>query len=222
MQTVRVRVWDLPTRLFHWALAACIVGSLVSVQVGGNAVAWHFRFGYAILTLLLFRIAWGFVGPRHARFSNFPPNPVAALRCLRGQQPHLAGHSPLGALSVYAMLASLTFQACTGLFANDAIMWDGPLRVLVSDAASNFLTKLHKINRIVVLALILLHLLSIAWYAFVKRQPLVLPMVTGNREIGRASAGMAATQDGPRERVLALVLLALSAALVWAIVTQLR
>src|SRR5690606_9284218 len=79
-----VRVWDLPTRLFHWALVACVIGSLVSINIGGNAVGWHFRFGYAILTLLLFRVAWGFVGPRHARFANFPPNPAAAWRYLRG------------------------------------------------------------------------------------------------------------------------------------------
>ena len=73
-----VRVWDLPTRLFHWALAACLLGSLISINLGGNAVGWHFRFGYAILALLLFRFAWGFVGPRHARFSSFPPDPTTS------------------------------------------------------------------------------------------------------------------------------------------------
>src|SRR5690606_33939821 len=109
-----IRVWDLPTRVFHWVLAACVVGSIVSANVGGNALAWHFRFGYAILALLLFRFVWGFVGPRYARFSSFPPKPAAALRQLRDGAPRTPGHSPLGALSVYAMLVVLAMQALTG------------------------------------------------------------------------------------------------------------
>ena len=74
----RLRVWDLPTRLFHWSLAACVVGAVVSVNIGGNAVGWHFRFGYAILALLLFRVVWGFAGSRYARFASFPPSLGAA------------------------------------------------------------------------------------------------------------------------------------------------
>jgi cytochrome b len=221
MRTVRTRVWDLPTRLFHWALAACVIGSLVSVNIGGNAVAWHFRFGYAIFTLLLFRIVWGFLGARHARFASFPPNPAAAWRYLTGRQGHVAGHSPLGALSVYAMLVSLAFQVATGLFANDAIMWDGPLRNLVSNATSDWLTGLHKINRFVLIGLVLLHLVAIAWYTLFKREPLLRPMITGDREFGPATAALAAANDGARERVLALLVLAISAGIVWAVVTRL-
>lgn len=217
--TRAVRVWDLPTRLFHWALAACIVGSLVSVNVGGNAVGWHFRFGYAILTLVLFRVLWGFAGPRYARFASFPPNPAAALRYLRGAGNGSPGHSPLGAFSVYALLAALGFQAGTGLFANDAIMWDGPLKVLVSNATSDWLTKLHKINRFVVIALIALHLAAIAWYSWVRRQSLVRPMIVGDKRLEDTGARPAA--DGVRERVLALALLGVSAALVWTVVNRL-
>ncbi|MCM5570609.1 cytochrome b/b6 domain-containing protein [Burkholderiaceae bacterium FT117] len=220
-RTATARVWDLPTRLFHWSLAACIVGSLVSVNLGGNAVAWHFRFGYAILALLLFRLAWGFVGPRYARFSSFPPNPMAALRYLRGAEAPAAGHSPLGALSVYALLLSLAFQAGTGLFANDAIMWDGPLRNLVSNASSDFITKLHKLNRIVLLSLILLHLCAIAFYALKRRRSLVKPMIVGDAELPAEIAAGAAAADGWRERLLALAVLAAAAAIVWAVVTLL-
>lgn len=218
MRTAEARIWDLPTRLFHWSLAACVIGSLVSINLGGNAVAWHFRFGYAILTLLLFRLAWGFAGPRYARFSAFPPNPLAALRYLRGESAPTAGHSPLGALSVYALLLSLAFQAGTGLFANDAIMWDGPLRNTVSNATSDWLTSLHKTNRFVLLGLIGLHLAAIAFYTLFRRKPLVRPMITGDAPLPAEQAPAAAAADGLRERLLALALLAASGAVVWSVV----
>lgn len=218
MATTRIRVWDLPTRLFHWTLAACVVGSLVSIKLGGNALAWHFRFGYAILALLLFRFAWGFVGPRYARFASFPPSIGAALRYLRGQSASRPGHNPLGALSVYALLLALAFQVITGLFANDAIMWDGPLRNLVSNATSDRLTGLHKANEPILLGLVGLHLLAIAFYTLIRRQSLVRQMITGT---ARAAEGQPAAADGPRERLLALVLLAASSACVWAAITLL-
>ena len=218
MRTENARVWDLPTRLFHWALAGCVVGSLVSINLGGNAVGWHFRFGYAILTLLVFRLAWGFVGPRYARFASFPPNPMAALRYLRGQERSVAGHSPLGALSVYALLLSLAFQAGTGLFANDAIMWDGPLRNTVSNATSDWLTSLHKTNRFVLLGLIALHLAAIAYYTLFKRKPLVRPMITGDAPLPAERANAAQAADGLRERALALAVLAACSAIVWSVV----
>jgi len=227
----KVRVWDLPTRLFHWALAACLIGSLVSVNIGGNAVGWHFRFGYAILTLLLFRIVWGFAGPRYARFASFPPNPAAALRHLRGQGATAEdlGHSPLGALSVYALLLALAVQAGTGLFANDAIMWDGPLKNLVTNATSDTLTRLHKLNRFVVIALVLLHLGAIAFYALMKRRRLVAAMLTGDAVVGRqvqsatrfgaqGSEAPAPARDDARVRLSALVVLAMSAAAIWALI----
>ncbi len=219
-----VRVWDLPTRLFHWALAACIAGSLVSVNLGGNAVGWHFRFGYAILALLLFRLLWGFAGPRYARFASFPPSPAAVLRYLRGERGASPGHNPLGALSVYAMLAALALQAGTGLFATDDIMWDGPLKHLVSNAASATLTRVHKINRFVVIALVALHLVAIAWYAFARKERLVGPMIGGDKALGDApdcDQAAPAAADGARERILALVLLGACAAATWAVLARL-
>lgn len=221
---VSVRVWDLPTRLFHWALVACVAGSIVSANVGGNALAWHFRFGYAILALLLFRLAWGFVGPRYARFSSFAPNPAAALRYLRGRAPITPGHSPLGALSVYAMLVVLAVQATTGLFANDAILWEGPLRNTVSNATSDRLTSLHLANRYLMIALIALHVATIAWYAVVRRKALVRPMIVGDGEFPAgpaASAPPPSAADGAAVRGKATALLAACAALVWALVTKL-
>lgn len=213
----RIRVWDLPTRLFHWLLVACLIGSLVTINLGGNWVGWHFRFGYAILTLLLFRLIWGFTGPRYARFSAFPPNPAAALAYLRGHRADEPGHSPLAALSVYALLAALLLQVGTGLFANDAIMWDGPLRNLVSNSTSDRLTSLHQANRIVVLALILLHLVAIAFYTLIRRKPLVRAMVTGDARQPVAARSVAA-DDGLALRLRAVAVFAASCAVVWWIV----
>lgn len=215
----QIHVWDLPTRLFHWALAACLVGSFVSIKLGGNAVAWHFRFGYAILALILFRLAWGVVGPRYARFASFPPRPVAALHYLRGRLAHAAGHSPLAALSVYALLAAVGFQAVTGLFANDAIMWDGPLRNLVSGSTSDLLTSLHKTNENVMIALVALHVAAAAYYTLVRRKPIVRAMITGKAQIDAGDGGTPPeAEDGWRTCLRAAIVLAASSASVWMVV----
>jgi cytochrome b len=116
-----VRVWDLPTRLFHWILVATIAGSFVSAKIGGNAMVWHFRFGYVVATLLIFRLVWGFVGGHWSRFASFIYGPASVLRYVRGQplgSDHFhVGHNPLGSASVFAMLAMLAIQVATGLVA---------------------------------------------------------------------------------------------------------
>lgn len=118
-QATRTRVWDLPTRLFHWALAAAVIG-LIATGLGG-VMEWHFRLGYAVLALLLFRLVWGFVGGRWSRFTAFVYAPGSVLAYLRGRAhpDHLIGHTPLGALSVFAVLAILALQVATGLVADD-------------------------------------------------------------------------------------------------------
>ena len=209
----RVRVWDLPTRLCHWAILACVVGSFVTINLGGNWVAWHFRFGYALLALVVFRVLWGFAGSRWARFSSFPPSPRRALGYLRGRSPSTPGHNPLGALSVYALLAALAVQVGTGLFANDAIMWDGPLRSLVSGATSDWLTRVHKTNRFVLVGLIALHVAAIAYYALVRRERLTAAMVGGDKTDIDPSQGV---EDGTALRLRALLVAAISVAAVWA------
>jgi cytochrome b len=114
-----IRVWDLPTRLFHWTLALAIVGSVVSAKVGGNAMTWHFRLGLLALALVAFRLLWGVVGGRWSRFASFIYAPATVLRYLRGQAApgeHLdVGHNPLGSLSVFALLAIVAVQVTTGL-----------------------------------------------------------------------------------------------------------
>jgi len=125
-RSTRVLVWDLPTRLFHWLLLICVILSFVTGIIGGNAMEYHLLSGYTILVLLIFRLAWGFVGSRTARFSSFVKGPatvlahVATLLKKKTEDPYL-GHNPLGGWSIVAMLLVMFVQVATGLFANPAI-----------------------------------------------------------------------------------------------------
>lgn len=164
LSSSRTRIWDLPTRLAHGLLALLFVVSFVTGQAGGSWLEWHFLSGYALFALLVFRLLWGFAGPRYARFAAFAPSPSRTLAYLRARRRE-AGHSPLGAWSVYAMLAALGAQVATGLYANDATFTEGPWAKFVSNATSNALTRLHHLNRWMLLALVLLHLAALAVYA---------------------------------------------------------
>ncbi len=210
-----VRVWDLPTRTFHWTLATCVVASIGSAWVGGNAMAWHFRLGYAVFTLLAFRILWGWVGGHWSRFANFVHGPATIARYLRGRsrvhEHHEVGHSPLGALSVLALLAALAAQVGTGLFADDEIANTGPLVRFVSGATSLALTKWHRnVGQWLIIALVVLHVAAILYYLVVKKRNLVAPMLSGDKQL---AAPVPAAVDNGRSRVLAVVLLALCAGL---------
>ncbi len=143
-----VRVWDLPTRAFHWLLAAAVVGLVISAKIGGNAMVWHVRLGLLVLALLAFRFVWGLVGGRWSRFASFIDAPATLLRYLRGQQrpgEHFeVGHNPLGALSVFALLTLLLVQVCTGLVADDEIAATGPLNRYVASATGLLATGWQK------------------------------------------------------------------------------
>ena len=211
-----VRIWDLPTRLFHWLLAVSVIGLIVTAKVGGDAMNWHFRLGYVVFALLLFRLMWGFVGGRWSRFASFFPTPARLGRYLRGQarpEDH-AGHNPLGAFSVLAMLLVLAAQVGTGLFSDDDIAFAGPRTGLVAGSTVRAASSYHKdVGQLLVIGLVALHLLAIAFYFFAKRKNLVRPMVTGDKtraEVG----GVTAATDGFRRRALALVLIALAAGVV--------
>lgn len=211
-----VRIWDLPTRLFHWLLAVSVIGLIVTAKVGGDAMNWHFRLGYVVFALLLFRLVWGFVGGRWSRFASFFPTPARLGRYLRGQarpEDH-AGHNPLGAFSVLAMLLVLAAQVGTGLFSDDDIAFAGPLTGLVAGSTVRAASSYHKdVGQLLVIGLVALHLLAIAFYFFAKRKNLVRPMVTGDKTRAEAG-GVTAATDGFRRRALALVLIALAAGVV--------
>lgn len=210
-----VRVWDLPVRLFHWALAACVVALVITAKVGGNAMEWHFRLGYVVLALLVFRIVWGVVGGRWSRFTTFIYSPGRLLRYLRGaaHAEDGVGHSPLGALSVFGLLAVLAAQVVTGLLSDDEIAFSGPLTRFVSNAVVGQATSYHKeIGQYLVIGLVVLHVLAIVFYVAVRRQQLVGPMVHGDKLLAQPAAP---SRDDAASRILALVILAASGALAW-------
>jgi cytochrome b len=208
-----VRVWDLPTRVFHWLLAACVFASIASAWIGGNAMVWHFRLGYAVFTLLAFRVLWGLVGGHWSRFANFAYAPGTALRYLRGDshphEHHEVGHNPLGAFSVWGVLALLAAQVGTGLFADDEIANTGPLIRFVSGETSLALTRWHRgYGQWLIIALVVLHIAAILYYQFAKRRDLVRPMLSGDKQLAVPAP---AAQDTAGSRLLAALLLALCA-----------
>lgn len=204
MTSNRMFLWDLPTRLFHWALVLCIVGAVTTAQIGGNYMVWHGRFGLAVVGLITFRLVWGLVGSTYARFGQFFPTPSKLSAYLKGRwQGH--GHNPLGAFSVFGLLALLAFQAGSGLFANDDIAFNGPLLALVGKDFSDTLTGWHRQSSDVLIALVVLHIGAIVFYARVKKERLVKPMFTGWKENAQ---GESAQGGGLLALVVALIIAA--------------
>ena len=217
----KTRIWDLPTRLFHWCLAAAVIGLVVTGRTGGDQLmAWHFRLGYLVLALLLFRIVWGLVGGHWSRFTRFLPSPARAWRYLRGQHDPLhAGHNPVGAWSVYAMLLVLLAQAGTGLLVNDENFGlSGPLTNFVSNAKVELATYWHTVwGQWLVIGLVALHLVAVLFYVLVRRHTLIRPMLHGDRA---APAGTAASRDGWVSRLAALAVFCVCLGVVWWISTR--
>jgi cytochrome b len=213
-----VRVWDLPTRIFHWALVAAVVALAATAYLPGFWIVWHSRLGYAVLALLLFRLVWGFAGGRWSRFANFVYAPRSVLNYFRGKAhpDHLVGHNPLGAASVFAMLAVLLAQAASGLFTDDEISFTGPLNRFVSSANGLAATWYHKqVGQWLLVALIALHIAAILYYLLRKKENLVKPMIVGDKLLERA---VAPSRDDARSRLAALLLFGICAGLVYLLV----
>jgi cytochrome b len=182
-----ILIWDLPTRLFHWGLVLLVIVSYVSGKTGGTAMRFHVWSGYLILFLLLFRLVWGFVGGRHARFVSFLRGPGAVWRYAstflrRSGSPHV-GHNPLGGWSVVAMLALLTVQAVSGLFADDFAATRGPLNHLVGEETGGLFSLVHLLNQQLLLILIGVHLAAVLFHQLILRDNLIAPMFTGWKKI---------------------------------------
>jgi cytochrome b len=204
----RVRVWDLPTRLFHWTLMASFVGLIVTGSVGGNLMEWHLRLGLLVMALLLFRLVWGFLGGRWSRFASFVYSPATCWRYLKGQETpeHNVGHNPLGALSVFAMLALLLAQVGSGLVSDDEIAFFGPLVGFVSSQTVASATWYHKeVGKLILLGLIAVHLIALVYYRFVKSESLTTAMLNGDKVLPHAATP---SRDDGRHRMLALVVFA--------------
>jgi cytochrome b len=203
-----LRIWDLPTRLFHWTIVVLVFLSWLSAQFDWMRV--HVWSGYAILTLLLFRLIWGFIGSDTARFSHFLKSPLAAFRHLislhRREPDTEIGHNAAGGWMVLVILVVLIVQVVTGLGANDDAMTEGPLAHVVGKDRSDWMTHIHHLNFDMVEVVILLHVLAIVAYRVLKGQNLVTPMITGKKRVPGATRA-------PRmvHPVAALVVLAICA-----------
>ncbi|MDR9440810.1 MAG: cytochrome b/b6 domain-containing protein [Halomonas sp.] len=193
-----VRVWDLPTRLFHWGLASAVALAFYTMETGGAPFVFpveiHGRAGLVVLGLLLFRWGWALAGSHHARLWHFLHGPgaiLAYLRALRrGPLPPYAGHNPLGGLAVLAMLVSLSVQAISGLFLTDDIFFQAPLHDRVSGEVSGTLRILHHWNAQLLMVLIVLHLVALVVHRL-KGERLVGAMVTGCKRLSAHPEGMA-------------------------------
>lgn len=188
--SVKAPIWDLPIRLYHWTLTGLIAFSWWSAE--NDHLDWHIYSGFAICTLLLFRLFWGFFGSSTARFANFVRGPSSVRAFLKDSASWTrAGHTPLGALSVAAMLGAIAIQVGLGMFAQDDdgdIL--GPLSKFISSDTSDRLSEIHKIWFYVVLALVAMHAVAILYYKFVLGQPLTKAMITGTGEVGTGTEPM--------------------------------
>lgn len=180
-----VRVWDLPVRVFHWLLVVLMTTSVATGLVGGNAMVWHMRSGYAILALVLFRIVWGLVGSTTACFTDFlysPGRVFAFAKDLFLRRPaHYPGHNPLGGWMVLVLLLAVLFQAGSGLFANDDVSTEGPLYRYISKDLSDKLTGWHRLNIKVLFGLVALHVVAVIYHWLGRGENLVQAMFTGIR-----------------------------------------
>lgn len=206
----RVRIWDGPTRLFHWLLVALIPALWWTAK--NEKTELHVTLGLIMLALLVFRLIWGLIGGSTARFTNFLKGPRAVRGYLDGRAPHLIGHNPLGGWSVVAMLALLCAQVGLGLFASDEDgLVTGPLSIWLDSDTVERVTELHEILFNVLLAVIALHLAAILYHVVAKRRDLIGPMVSGR---GPAPEGISGMAGAPAWR-LALALAAAAGVALW-------
>ena len=179
-------IWDIPTRLFHWLLVAGLVMQYITAEWLDDAMQWHFYIGYSVLGLVIFRLAWGIVGPRYARFSAFVTGPVRvweyATTILNPQATAHAGHNPLGGWVVILMLAAVTTQAVSGLFLTDDVFLDGPWRAAVDESVRDVMNTLHHTVFDGLVWLIGLHIIAIVFYTYVKKQSLIPAMIHGRKK----------------------------------------
>ena len=187
---VSVRVWDLPTRLFHWVLVALIALQYATGEYHVFDMRWHYWFGYATLALIVFRVLWGFAGSQTSRFSDFLRGPAAAVRYMKSilstNPQRSIGHNPLGGWSVLALLLCVAVQAISGLFASDEIDNDGPFAARVSSKTMKWMTWLHDWNQNLLLALIVLHVIAVLLYLVRRHENLIVPMISGRKELADA------------------------------------
>jgi cytochrome b len=209
-----VRIWDLPTRVFHWTLVLIFAALIVTGELGDDWMSWHFRLGYLALALLLFRCVWGFLGGYWSRFAHFVVSPAQTWRYLR-QPPTVVspGHNPLGAWSVLSLLVLLLLQICSGLTLDDEGDFVGPWAAYVNEDVAAWLSNYHlHIGKKLLIVLVLLHVAAIAFYRLRRGIDLVRPMLWGDKAL---PALVPSSRDDRRSRSWAVLIFTAALALVF-------
>ncbi|GAB2679959.1 cytochrome b/b6 domain-containing protein [Aliiglaciecola aliphaticivorans] len=212
-------IWDLPLRLFHWLLVLALVCQWITAELGSGYMDYHFYIGYFTLGLIIFRLIWGIVGPKYARFSNFlyPPKAIwqYLMSFLRAKNPHFTGHNPLGGLIVPAVILVVGSQAITGLFASDDVLASGPYMSAVSSEIQSWLDSLHHQIFNVILAIAGVHILAIFWYQFGRKIPLIGAMFSGKKMITDKKTDTAQNGIGSSRLILAVIIAIIIAAFLY-------
>ncbi|MBI1383843.1 MAG: hypothetical protein GC150_02900 [Rhizobiales bacterium] len=166
-----VRVWDLPVRLFHWMLVASVTLAWFTADFGGSL---HARIGYVVLGLVVFRLIWGLIGSRHARFSDFVPSPGILIGYLgavgAGHPPRHLGHNPAGAAMIVLLLALLAVVCASG--------W---MMLTRQYFGVSWVANVHDVAAHAIVWLIPLHVAGALFSGWIHRENLVLAMVTGRK-----------------------------------------
>jgi len=189
--TTHSLIWDLPLRIFHWLFACTIIASWYTSDQDNDLIELHMQLGYFALGLIIFRILWGLVGTKHSLFISFVPSPkilISYIKNFSSKNDEIsAGHNPLGSLMVILMIVLVSLQAVSGLFINDDVFSSGPYYDSVSKEVEQVMMFLHHNVFDFMIAAIALHLLAIAYYVRVKKQSIILPMITGKKPADKVS-----------------------------------
>jgi len=204
----KIKVWDFPTRFFHWAMVCLLGGLWWTADIG--EMQWHQVCAYMLMTLIGFRLVWGLVGSETSRFKHFVVLPKQAMDyAFKKPKPHSIGHNPLGGYMVILLLGLLVVQLVSGLFATDGIFTEGPLSYLVSSDTAGWLTWLHKTNFNVIQAMVVIHVLAVLVH-MVKGENLLKAMFSGYKYV---SSGITAPKL--RSPLLALAIILVIFTFVW-------
>lgn len=210
-------VWDLPLRLWHWALVLCLAGSWITAEAGFEWQTTHFYFGYSALALVVFRFAWGLLGTRHSRYGSFLVAPRTVVAYLRGTktQWQRAGHNPLGGWASLLLVVIVGLQATTGMFISDDVFYAGPYNSVVSSSTADALAGWHRRIFTLLQILAVLHLTAVGWYTWGRKERLLHAMLHGKKRLGADERGQTISSH---RGLLALLLFGLATLLIAALV----
>ena len=200
-----IKIWDLPTRLFHGALALLIAGAFITVNLGDDWMTLHGQMGLVTLALIVFRICWGVFGGHWSQFRNFALHPrqmISYLKVSSFSLPSYLGHNPLGSWSALLMIFSLALQALSGLCSDDQILFKGPLTLYLNESQIEWASFYHsEVGQPLLIALIGTHLFAVLFYKYKLQHDLIKPMLSGYKS---SDSVVAASVDNLKSRLLAL------------------